>query len=65
MTGKSYPRVAAAITADLGQLEEGQQVVTQPAAAAELRPHVIGGGLAPHVEMAVDRVRAAYHLAAG
>ena len=44
--------------------EERPHVVPRPAGQAELAPLVVVGGLAEHVDHAVDRRRAADHLAA-
>ena len=65
LSGPERPRTSSLPPMrDLGALEVGQHVVPRPAAAAELRPDVVVGRLAAHVEMAVDRARAAQHLAA-
>ena len=48
----------------LGLAEIGQHVVEAPAGIAELAPVVEVLRLAAHVEQAVDRTRAAQHLAA-
>ncbi len=56
--------IAAAVAARLRALEIRQHVIPRPAAAAELPPHVVVGGLSPHIQMPVDRARPAQHFAA-
>ena len=48
----------------LGALEVGQHRVVVPALAAALAPFVVVGGVAAHIDHAVDRAGAAQHLAA-
>jgi hypothetical protein len=48
----------------LGLAEEGQNIVPAPAGAAHLPPEIVITRLAAHVDHAVDRRRAAEHLAA-
>src|SRR3990167_7257026 len=61
---RAAAHLVTAADARLGALEVGQHVVPRPAAATELRPSVVVGRLAAHVEMAVDRTRPAQHLSA-
>ena len=56
--------VGAALVA-LHALEDRQHVLVAPAAIAELGPVVVVLGLAADIDHAVDRARAAQHLAAG
>ena len=56
--------VAAAARVVLRTLEVGQHRVVVPAFAAALAPFVVIGGVAAHVDHAVDRAGAAQHLAA-
>ena len=44
--------------------EEGPHVIPRPSRQSELAPLVVVGGLAQHIDHAVDRGRAADHLAA-
>ena len=56
--------IATAIAAGLGALEIGQHIIPGPAAAAKLRPHIVIGGLAAHIKMAIDGTRPTQNLAA-
>ena len=56
--------LVAAADIVLGLLEVGQHRIVVPALAAALAPFVVVGGVAAHVDHAVDRAGAAQHLAA-
>ena len=56
--------IATTIAAGLRAFEIGQHIIPSPTTAAKLRPHIIVGGLAAHIKMAIDGTGATQNLAA-